>query len=421
MGGETERRMSIDPNLIHSMEAAVASSPADQALRLHLASLQLQAGRPQAALDNCISVLTLAPNHPQALGLAKTAAETAGEFELSTMYEERLQMLAGNSEDSSVDEMFREMVEKFQPEPTPVPLTTSTDYLGDFANAEPPRITLADVGGMDEVKKRLNAAFLAPLRHPELRKLYGKSLRGGLLLYGPPGCGKTFIARAVAGELGASFFSVGLSDVLEMWLGTSERNLHQIFERARKAAPCVLFLDEVDALGHKRSQLRYSAGRGVVNQLLLEMDGASSNNAGVFVLAASNHPWDIDGALRRPGRLDRSLLVLPPDKAAREAILRYHLCHRPLQSIYFGEVAAMTDGFSGADLVLVCETATEYAFEDSVAKGKARPITMRDLALAIQEVRPSTKSWFELARQYARYSNNSGEYDELLPYLPEAS
>ena len=203
--------------------------------------------------------------------------------------------------------------------------------------AERPRVTLDDVGGLEEVKARLDAAFLAPLRNPELRAYYGKSLRGGLLMYGPPGCGKTFLARAVAGELGANFFSLGLNDVLDMWLGESERRLHDAFQAARRAAPCVLFLDELDALGQKRSNLRHSAGRNVVNQLLAELDGAQADNDGVFVLGATNHPWDIDTALRRPGRLDRTLLVLPPDLPAREAILRKALQERPIEGVDLGQ------------------------------------------------------------------------------------
>jgi SpoVK/Ycf46/Vps4 family AAA+-type ATPase len=119
-----------------------------------------------------------------------------------------------------------------------------------------------------------------------------------VLLYGPPGCGKTFLARAVAGELGARFFALGLNDVLDMWLGESERRLHDAFAAARRAAPCVLFLDELDALGQKRSHLRRSAGRNVVNQLLAELDGAQADNEGLFVLAATNHPWDVDTSSR---------------------------------------------------------------------------------------------------------------------------
>ncbi len=196
-------------------------------------------------------------------------------------------------------------------------------------DAEHTGLTLADVAGLDEVKKRLEAAFLAPMRNPELRKLYGKSLRGGLLLYGPPGCGKTFIARAVAGELGARFITVSFADLIDMFVGRSERNIHELFEVARRNSPCVVFLDEVDAIGQKRSQLRNTPMRSAVNQLLLELDDVASDNTGVFLLAATNHPWDVDCALRRPGRFDRTLLVLPPDGPAREGVFRYHLRDRP--------------------------------------------------------------------------------------------
>jgi hypothetical protein len=130
------------------------------------------------------------------------------------------------------------------------------DPLAGAFDVEQPSLRLADVAGMTAVKQRLEAAFLAPMRNPELRRLYGKSLRGGLMPYGPPGCGKTFIARAVAGELGARFMAVSFADVIDMFVGQSERNIHELFNVARRKAPCVLFLDEVDALGQKRAQLR---------------------------------------------------------------------------------------------------------------------------------------------------------------------
>ena len=211
----------------------------------------------------------------------------------------------------------------------------------DAYDAEHAGLTLADVAGMTEVKQRLEAAFLAPMRNPDLRRLYGKSLRGGLLLYGPPGCGKTFIARAVAGELGARFIAVSFADIIDMFVGQSERNIHELFEIARRNAPCVLFLDEVDAIGQKRSQLRHTPMRSAVNQLLLELDDISGNNEGVFLLAATNHPWDVDSALRRPGRFDRTLLVLPPDAAAREGVFRYHLKDRPVAGIDLAKLARL--------------------------------------------------------------------------------
>jgi SpoVK/Ycf46/Vps4 family AAA+-type ATPase len=284
-------------------------------------------------------------------------------------------------------------------------------------DVEKSAVTLADVGGMTEVKKRLELAFLGPLRNPELRTLFGKSLRGGLLLYGPPGCGKTFLARAVAGEMGAAFISLSIVDVLNMWVGSSERNLHDLFQSARSHAPCVLFLDEIDALGHKRSQINSSSMRTVVNQLLTELDGVDGNNDGVFVLAATNAPWDIDAALRRPGRLDRTVLVLPPDAAARAAILEYHLRERPVAGIDLRAIAAATENYSGADLAHVCETAAEFAMRDSIATGEVRMISQEDMLAAVREVRPSTEAWLGTARNVAMFANESGEYDDLAAYL----
>ncbi|MDP9796310.1 AAA+ superfamily predicted ATPase [Catenuloplanes nepalensis] len=279
-------------------------------------------------------------------------------------------------------------------------------------------LTLADVGGMHEVKERLEAAFLAPMRNPELRRLFGKSLRGGLLLYGPPGCGKTFIARAVAGELGARFLTVAISDVLDMWLGTSERNMHEVFATARRMAPCVIFLDELDALGGKRGRAATNSMRTTVNQLLTELDGVDgAKNEGVFVLAATNVPWDVDVALRRPGRLDRTILVLPPDAPARAAILEYHLRDRPIENVDLPKLVKATDGLSGADLAHLCESAAERALLDSARTGTVRMIGMPDLLAAAKTTVPSVEPWFAAARNVAMFANEGGMYDDLLAYL----
>ena len=191
--------------------------------------------------------------------------------------------------------------------------SAGSDLGDELHDVEVPRVRLVDVGGMEQVKRRLEMGFLAPMRNPQLREMYGKSLRGGLLLFGPPGCGKTFIARATAGELGAHFIAVGLNDVLDIDSGQSERNLHELFETARRKAPCVLFLDEVDAIGQKRIHARNQPSwRAVVAQLLNEMDSVSSDIEGLFILGAP-FALGVDAALRRPGRLDRTILASPPD------------------------------------------------------------------------------------------------------------
>jgi len=279
-------------------------------------------------------------------------------------------------------------------------------------------ITLADVGGLEPVKKRIREAFLEPMRNQAIARAFGKSLRGGLLLYGPPGTGKTFMARAVAGELGARFLTVTLADILNRWQGESEKSLHELFQRARRLAPAVLFLDEVDAIGGKRAQYSGSSGmRTIVNQLLQEMDGIGSDNDGLFVLGATNHPWDVDTALLRPGRFDRVVLVLPPDEPAREAILRHHLAGRPVAGIDLPAIAAQTDGFSGADLEHLCASAAEKAMMDSIASGEVRPVTMSDVRAALQEVRPSTTAWLQSARNVVTFANPDGRYDDLAAYL----
>jgi SpoVK/Ycf46/Vps4 family AAA+-type ATPase len=200
-----------------------------------------------------------------------------------------------------------------------------------------------------------------------------------------------------------------------MWTGQSERNLAQLFAAARRNAPCVLFLDEVDALGQKRSHLTHSSSmRNVVNQLLAEMD---TERSGVFVLGATNHPWDVDPALRRPGRFDRMLLVLPPDTPARSAILRHHLRDRPVGALDVDRVAAVTEHFSGADLAHVVTTAAERALAESLRQGRLVPLTTADLERAAREVRPSTGPWFGTARNVVTFGNTDGSYDELAHYL----
>ena len=211
--------------------------------------------------------------------------------------------------------------------------------------------------------------------------------------------------------------AVSLADILDMYVGNSESNVHQLFETARANAPCVLFLDEVDAIGHKRSRLSSDTMRSTVNQLLLELDSVASSNHGVFVLAATNHPWDVDSALRRPGRLDRTILVLPPDLEARTVIWQMHLRDRPVAGIDVKKLAKATDGYTGADIAHLCDSAAEIALMESAETGAVRLISQSDVETALKEVRPSVGAWFETARNVALFANQDGTYDELAAYL----
>lgn len=291
-----------------------------------------------------------------------------------------------------------------------------TPFLDDSI-LERPEISFQDVGGMDAVKDEIRLKIIYPLSQPELYKAYGKTIGGGILLYGPPGCGKTYLARATAGEINSSFISVGINDVLDMWLGNSERNLHEIFEQARYNQPCVLFFDEVDALAANRTDLRQSSSRMVINQFLSELDGVKSSNEGVLILAATNAPWHLDSAFRRPGRFDRILFVPPPDVAARVATLRLLCNGKPVEEIDYEHVSKKTDNFSGADLKAVVDVAVERKLQEAMKMGIPKPLSTKDLISAAASLKPSTKEWFATARNYALYANEGGLYDDILKYL----
>jgi AAA+ superfamily predicted ATPase len=412
--------------VIASLRNAVAALPDDLALRMHLATMLLDVGHRDEAVAHLAAVLQSDPGNAQALALlvAAAPAEQSSPEPADTTPAAPSHVALAPTEFNwaQAEAELRDVLPPMFVTPEGVPeqsdraraevTTENAAY-----DAERTGLRLADVAGMAEVKARLEAAFLAPMRNPDLRKLYGKSLRGGLLLYGPPGCGKTFIARAVAGELGARFMAVSFADVVDMYMGASERNIREVFATARQNAPCVVFLDEVDAIGQKRSQLRSTPMRSTVNQLLLELDDVTGANDGVFVLAATNHPWDVDSALRRPGRLDRTLLVLPPDGQAREAVFRFHLRDRPVAGIELVSLAQRTDGFSAADIAHICESAAELALLDSARTGQVRMIGQDDLLTAIGQVRPSLGGWFDSARTVALFANEGGSYDDLAAYL----
>ncbi|MBS7563120.1 AAA family ATPase [Mucilaginibacter sp. Bleaf8] len=282
---------------------------------------------------------------------------------------------------------------------------------------EKPDINFSQVGGMDDIKDEIRIKIIEPLANPDLFKAFGKKAGGGILMYGPPGCGKTYLSRATAGEISSKFMAVGIEEILDMWVGNSEKNLHEKFEIARKNNPCVMFFDEIDALGSKRSDLKQSAGRNLINQFLKELDGINEQNEGLLILGATNSPWHIDSAFLRPGRFDRIIFVPPPDLAARTIILQLMLQSKPAEAMDYQKIAQKTDGFSGADLKLLVDLAVEDKLRKSMRSGKIEKLVMNDILDAVKKVRPSTKEWFNTARNYALYSNTSGIYDDIKSYL----
>ncbi|MGE0144395.1 MAG: AAA family ATPase [Planctomycetota bacterium] len=278
--------------------------------------------------------------------------------------------------------------------------------------------TFADVAGLDEVKRQIRLKIIAPFQNPEIYRSFGRSGGGGILLYGPPGCGKTFIARAVAGECKARFVSVGIHEIVDKYWGESEKLLHALFAEARRQTPTVLFFDEFDALGGARGRVESHFWKTLVDQLLQEMDGVSGRNDGVLLFAATNMPWNVDSAFRRPGRFDRVLFVPPPDEAARESILRNALAKVPgKDKLDVRKVLKSTNLFTGADMRALAERASERALEASLMGGKLEPVTTADLLNALRAMRSTAEEWLASAKNHVRYANESGQYDELAEYL----
>ncbi len=405
--------------MITNLLTVLDTNPELLPVRISVIELLAAKGRHAEALGHCATALAQDPANAQihALLQRSTAALAGGAVASSAQSPEP--DAAGREADATgydwdaAEQQVGDIIE-----PAFVNDKPEVYVEGDVGLFERPKLTLADVGGMEHVKRQLELSLLGPVRNPELAKAFGTSARGGLLLYGPPGCGKTFVASAIAGELGANFYAIEIADVLNWYTGRSEYNLKQVFRTARRKAPCVLFFDEIDALGHKRSHLSGSNSlRSTVNQLLTEMDSMTSDNEGVYVIGATNHPWDVDVALRRPGRFDRMVLVTLPDHAARVSILRHHLKDRPIEGIDLNAIATRTDNYSGADLAQICKAATQLAMADSIRTGTVRPVRMDDIATALTQTRPSTGAWFESARNVVEFANNDGSYDDLATYM----
>lgn len=292
-----------------------------------------------------------------------------------------------------------------------------SDNVVELARAAPSRTRFEDIAGLEDLKRTLRLQIIEPFLRPGLFAKFKKRAGGGVLLYGPPGCGKTMIARAVATECRAEFVSVGISDVLNLYIGESERNLASIFEKARHHRPCVLFFDEIDALGFARSKAHSEHTRQIVNEFLAQLDGFGTDNQDVLILAATNMPWDVDSALKRPGRFSRQVFVPPPDEAARAHIIQLKLEGVPHEGIEPRSIAAATPHFSGADIEGIVELAKDYVLEEHLASNVERGVRQEDLLRAARSANASTLDWLRTARNLVKYAGADDTYSEVGRYL----
>ena len=296
----------------------------------------------------------------------------------------------------------------------------------DIKMLQKPNMTFVDVAGMKKMKEEIREAVVYPMMNPDLARKYGKLGGGGILMYGPPGCGKTFIVKAAAGECSSGFINAKLSDLLDMYVGNTEKNIHKVFELARKNPPCMLFFDEVDAIGGRRDQQEgQQYMKMAVNQMLYEMDGVEANNQNVLIIAATNAPWDVDPALRRSGRFSKTIYIPEPDYDSRVAILKLHSKKRPVAALVpFRLLGVATMGYASADLKAVVEEASTFPWreaffaiekkaavyikqgqtkEEAEEKAKKeiyqRSITVGDFMKAIMKKKSSLPPWYGQAKK----------------------
>ncbi len=277
-----------------------------------------------------------------------------------------------------------------------------------------PKINFKNIAGMQSLKEEIRMKIIEPLLHPELYEYFDQKTGGGILMYGPPGCGKSFIAEATAGEAGVTFFHVKASDLKSKWLGESEKNIASLFEAARPNQPCIIFFDEFEALGGERTRTDEHT-RNLVSQLLTEMDGVGNKDKQILLLAATNEPWSIDVALRREGRFGTSIFIPQPDLNTRKEILKLMLEKKPLdKSVSIENLALITEHYSGADLKALVNKATENVLRECIKTNKKRNITNSDFKEALLKITPTTYLWYKHAIDSIRKTGTEHFFRDII-------
>ena len=248
------------------------------------------------------------------------------------------------------------------------------------------RVTFDDVIGLDDVKELINQMVVYPFKYKEIYKAFNRDSGGGILLYGAPGTGKTMIAKAIANEIDAAFYSIKCSDIASKWYGESARNIKKLFDKARSHERSIIFFDEFDSLGSNRDHGNSNSVNMVVSELLSQIDGFESKKNTVLLIASTNKPWNIDSALLRSGRFNKKIYIGLPNKTSRINLLVHELKDLPLSKIDFESISDKTEGYSNAHIVELCNEAKDIAIKRSIQINMVSPITQEDLIEALSMV-----------------------------------
>lgn len=398
------------------LERALLGDPFNGELRGRYAEWLLDAAQHSAALTQYEILMRQSPDTaPPQVGAARALLRLGKPSEAARHYADA-RKLKGFAPNEELDTQLATTTRSQGPRLSVVGGGRS-DNVVELAIPSQERTRFDDIAGLEDLKRTIRLQIIEPFVKPGLFAKFKKRAGGGVLLYGPPGCGKTMIARAVATECRAEFVSVGISDILNLYIGESERNLAAMFEKARHSRPCVLFFDEIDALGFARSKARSEHTRQIVNEFLAQLDGFGTDNHDVLILAATNMPWDVDSALKRPGRFSRQVFVPPPDEAARAHIVELKLEGVPHEAIDARAIAAMTPHFSGADIEGLVELAKDYVLEEHLTQNVDRGVRQEDLQKAAQSATASTLDWLRTARNLVKYAGADDAYGEVGRYL----